>query len=380
MSVQIDRIDCTVYRIPVRIPVATSFGIMKDRPAVFVKLSDRDGAIGWGEVFANWPAAGAEHRARLLIEDVSDLVLGRVCETPSDLFRNLSKETHIRALQCGEFGPFQQVIAGLDTALHDIFARREGLPLSRYLNKKAPSTVPAYASGIHISAHSKMIEEQRAAGHKAFKVKIGFDFENDARALENAAVELRAGERLFADANQAWTLTEALRFVESGKELGLGWLEEPIVADRPLTKWTKLATGSAIPLAAGENLAGFEEFSAAILSGALTYIQPDVAKWGGVTGCLAVGREAVDSGLTYCPHFLGGGIGLAASAHLLAAVGGDGLLEVDVNPNLLRDAFETSQRKVSNGVFRFADAPGLGIEDLPEELEPHQTLALTRSM
>ena len=45
------------------------------------------------------------------------------------------------------------------------------------------------------------------------------------------------------------------------------------------------------------------------------------------------------SGKTFCPHYLGGGIGLLASAHLLAGVGGDGLLEVDANDNPLRDRF-----------------------------------------
>ena len=45
-----------------------------------------------------------------------------------------------------------------------------------------------------------------------------------------------------------------------------------------------------------------------------------------------------EKGKTFCPHYLGGGIGLLASAHLLAAVGGDGWVEVDANDNPLRDA------------------------------------------
>lgn len=45
------------------------------------------------------------------------------------------------------------------------------------------------------------------------------------------------------------------------------------------------------------------------------------AKWGGVSGNLPVARAIVAAGLTYCPRFLGGGIGLLASAHLLAAKG-----------------------------------------------------------
>ena len=55
------------------------------------------------------------------MEDIADLVIGFRAETASDLFFHLMARTHIRALQCGEWGPFAQVIAGLDTAMHDLF-------------------------------------------------------------------------------------------------------------------------------------------------------------------------------------------------------------------------------------------------------------------
>src|SRR5271155_3273295 len=59
---------------------------------------------------------------------------------------------------------------------------------------------------------------------------------------------------------------------------------------------------------------------------------------GGITGCIAVAREVVAAKRTYCPHYLDGGIGLVASAHLLAACNG-GWLEVDSNTNPLRNDF-----------------------------------------
>ena len=52
-----------------------------------------------------------------------------------------------------------------------------------------------------------------------------------------------------------------------------------------------------------------------------------------------IAKAVVAKKKSYCPHFLGGGIGLLASAHALAAVGGDGMLEVDCNPNPLRNVF-----------------------------------------
>lgn len=91
-------------------------------------------------------------------------------------------------------------------------------------------------------------------------------------------------------------------------------------------------------------------------------MQPDVCKWGGLSGCLEVARSARSAGLRYCPHYLGGGIGLLASAHLLAAVGGDGLLEVDCNPNPLREALASPYPPLSQGNFLLPAGPGLGVE------------------
>ena len=93
-----------------------------------------------------------------------------------------------------------------------------------------------------------------------------------------------------------------------------------------------------------------------------------MSKWGGVTGCLAIARAAREAGRVYGPHFLGGGIGLEASAHVLSAAGGPGLLEIDVNPNPLREAFEAVARRMSAGHLTLSSGPGLGIDDLPTGL------------
>ena len=369
----IDHIQTHVFRAPTPRPVATSFGVMHDRPAVFVRLTARDGAFGWGEVFANWPAAGAEHRANLLIQDIAPLVLGQPSDDPAALWHDLSRKTHIRALQCGEWGPFAQVLAGLDTACHDLAARRPGLPLARALNPQAKTSVPVYASGIKITEAEAAIASARAQGITAFKLKIGFDMENDLSTLKALTADLRENERLFTDANQAWDAETAAQFMTAAKDLNIGWLEEPIVADAPTADWAHLAALGTPPLAGGENITGVENFKSAAEH--LTYIQPDVAKWGGVTGCFEAAQKITQAGRTYCPHFLGGGIGLLASAHLLAATGGNGLLELDINANPLRDDL-LPKGTLRDGRFHLPDAPGLGVEALPDSLAQFQTLAL----
>ncbi|WP_306151957.1 mandelate racemase/muconate lactonizing enzyme family protein [Roseovarius sp. MMSF_3281] len=369
----IEHIQVRVFRAPTPRPVATSFGVMRDRPAVFVRLTAADGAFGWGEVFANWPAAGAEHRAQLLIQDIAPLVLGQPSNDPATLWHDLTRKTHIRALQCGEWGPFAQVLAGLDTACHDLAARRAGLPLAKALNPKAALSVPVYASGIKITEAEGEIAAARAQGITAFKVKVGFDMASDLATLEKLSAGLQDNERLFTDANQAWDAPTAQQFMQATKNLDIGWLEEPIAADAPATDWARLAALGQPPLAGGENITGVENFEKA--GKHLGYIQPDVAKWGGVTGCFEAAQAITQAGRTYCPHFLGGGLGLLASAHLLAAAGGAGLLELDINANPLRDDL-LPQGTLRDGAFHLSKAPGLGLETLSESLSEFETLAL----
>ena len=372
--ITITRIQAWAFRSPTKKPVATSFGVMHDRPAVLVRVEDQDGAFGWGEIWANWPAAGAEHRLRLLEMDVAHLVLGVEFASPTDFFHKLDAQTRIRAVQSGEVGPFAQVIAGLDVALWDLAARREGLPLRRLIREDAPESVPAYASGIQISAAADLMPRARNDGHRRFKLKVGFDMASDIAAVHRIQSELAENELIACDANQAWSLEQAKAFLNGIKGVPLHWLEEPLPVFNHAAEWQSLADHASVPLAGGENIIGLADFNLAIKAGVLSVIQPDVAKWGGITGNFAVARNALKNDRRYFPHFLGSGIGIAASAELLAGAGGDGLLEVDVNENPLRTMFFGDREPVSDGKWRCSDGPGLGIDSIPAELTPFQTL------
>ena len=125
------------YRYPLQTPVETSFGRMLDRPAVFIRIEDNDGHVGWGEAWSNFPSVGAEHRARIINEIIAPAVTGFVANTPHDLFDHLSATYAVLALQTGEHGPFAQSIAGIDIAMWDLAARRQAQPLWRLLERPA---------------------------------------------------------------------------------------------------------------------------------------------------------------------------------------------------------------------------------------------------
>lgn len=356
---RIDSVDAFVFRAPCAMPVRTAFGVMHDRPAVLVRLRDTHGIEGWGEVWCNFPGVGAEHRARLVASVLAPMLQSMPITQPAQASAELGQRLAILAIQCGEPGPLAQVLAGIDQALWDLAARHAGLPLWRLLGGHNP-TISAYASGLGPSGATEAALAHQARGYRAFKLKVGFNAQDDSDNLRALRLALGDDARLMVDANQGWSRDEALRACPRLAESGLDWIEEPLRADAPEAHWREVAAATTVALAAGENIMGIERFEQAIASGSLGVLQPDVAKWGGISQCLPVAQMALAAGLRYCPHYLGGGVGLAMSAHLLAAAGGNGMLEVDSNPNPLRDLLWPALAGLRDGRVTLGEEAGVG--------------------
>ena len=164
------------------------------------------------------------------------------------------------------------------------------------------------------------------------KLKTGFGHEKDVRNLHAMREALGQQAVLTCDSNQNLDLNSAIAFAQAIAPLHLSWFEEPLRVDAPEADWQTLAQASSTPLAGGENFHGLQ-FDHALGSPVLQVIQPDITKWGGISGNISVARRAVAAGKRYCPHYFGGGISLMASLQVLAAAGGEGLLEFDAHPS-----------------------------------------------
>ena len=359
--IRIARVEAFAFRVPIANPIKVAFGTFRDRPAVYIRVTDADGAEGWGEAWCNWPSVGAEHRARLVV-DFGDRLIGQTFAEPGDVFRKLDAELDVLVLQTGEIGPIAQALAGIDIAVWDLFARKRGVPLHRMIADgpadRHVESVPVYATGINPDGPEVFALDRHAEGHRAFKLKIGFGDALDVRNVQAMRDALGDAE-IMVDANQALDLDGALRMAAALEPFGLRWLEEPLRVDRPPAEWSQLAGASCTRLAGGENLRG-ENLLAAATGDVLGVIQPDITKWGGITGNVPVAMAAVRRGKSFCPHVFGGGVALLASLHLLAAAGGDGTLEFDCHPNASRELVVGSLLPVQDGRVPVPLGPGLG--------------------
>lgn len=347
-----------VLSAPAAQPVRNSFRVLRERSTLLVEVIDAGGISGWGEVWCNYPPGAAQHRARLLTEVVAPLLSGKSFADPGAAFHLLEQALRVPALQCGEPGPFAQVAAGIDVALWDLAARKVAQPLWRWLG--GTPDVRVYASGLGPEQPERIAAQKMEEGFRAVKLKVGFGAEIDAANMRKLRAVVGDAGGIMLDANQRWDVEGAVAAARNFAEWRPQWLEEPVPADQPVAVWRDLAGRVDMPLAAGENLRGASSFSEMSASGAVGVIQPDPGKWGGISGCLGIAREARVHGVQFCPHWLGGGIGLLAALNLLAATGGHGVGEVDANPNVLREDFLFEDFRVVEGGITLGDAPGLG--------------------
>ena len=356
---RIKRIHIDVFRAPVEKPVVTSFGTIPSRGIAMLRLEDGDGHVGWGDIWGNFPTVTTEYRAKLAAFLLPELLLGQTVDDVSGFYHGLVDRLHVMAVQADEPGPIASVLAAVDQALWDLAARRANEPLRKLLNPDAADRIPAYASGLNPSDGPETVVAERKRGHRNFKLKIGFGDDIDKGNVHRIVEGLSPGERLFVDANQRWNLEQSVYAADWLAEAGVGWFEEPMVADTPEEQWRLLKASARIPLAGAENLRGLGNIERAF--DWFEYIQPDVGKWGGVTDCFTIAKNAISAGKTYCPHWLGGGIGLLHSSQILAAAGGNGLLEMDVNENPLRDRLLAGSLAIDNGHVDLSMDAGVGI-------------------
>ena len=152
MQLNPTRIEVYHFKAPINEPIITSFGSIPARNALLVRIEDDDGAFGWGEIWANFPPAGAECKVSLLETILIPATLGRTWSSPTAALIDLTQRMRRNALQSGEPGPFASCIAGIEVALSDLAARKAGLPLWEALGRRdAPEPLLAYASNLNPS-------------------------------------------------------------------------------------------------------------------------------------------------------------------------------------------------------------------------------------
>ncbi len=316
-----------------------------------VRLTDADGAVGTGYCYTIGTGGGAI--MSLLRETLAPRLIGREAEQVEAIWRDLLFSTHATAV-----GAITSLaLAAIDTALWDLRCRKAGLPLWR-LAGGAQSWVPLYSTEggwLQIAADDLVADAlaMKAADYAGSKIKIGKPtVAQDRQRL--AAVREAVGDeyQILVDANQCFSLSEAMRRADMLAELDIGWFEEPMRAD-DVGAHAALSRRSRVPVAVGESLYSISQFKDYMQQGGCSIVQVDVARIGGITPWLKVAHMAEAFNMSVCPHFL-----MELHVSLVCAVPNAPMLEYI--PQL--DAITTSRIDIRKGRAHPPETPGLGID------------------
>jgi L-alanine-DL-glutamate epimerase-like enolase superfamily enzyme len=340
--------------------VALGIGTAVKRDAVLVKVSTDEGISGWGEAHH-----GRAHTAvaRLVATTLKQLVVGL---EPHAVVAIWERMYRFQLASHGMGAGACLAMSGIDMALWDIRGKALGVPLYKLLGG-ARRPIPAYAGGVSLGYQpaSALVEEAGRAlaqGYKAVKLRVGDTVRRDVERLR-AVRDAYPEAEILTDANIGYSLDDARRVMPAMDELAVGWLEEPFPA-HDYRSYREAKSFGRTPLAAGENHYTRYEFTRLIEDGAITRLQPDLSKTGGVTEALRIAALASAWKLPVHPHSSMTGLNHAATIHFLAAIDNGGYFEADVShANRFRDELVENPGAVDrNGKVWPLERPGIGLE------------------
>lgn len=243
-------------------------------------------------------------------------------------------------------------LAALDNALHDLAAKRLGVPVYRLLGLAKPEPVSAYTLGI-ADEETTIAEAERLREYPILKVKVGGW--KDVETLR--AVKEVSGADLWVDANEAFSPEEAIDVVAELKDIGVRMIEQPVPASAgPGALGRVTAAASPVPVLTDES--SIEARDVPALAGYVGGVNVKLAKCGGIRRALQMIHTARAHGmLVMLGCMVETSLGISAAAQI------SGLVDfVDLDGAMLLADDPYSGPAYENGRILLPDTPGLGVK------------------
>lgn len=339
-------------------------------PFVFVRLTDSEGAIGWGEgrPMPQWSYETVETVTSTIRNYLAPALLGLPVSDRWTFHRRMQSVIG-RGPSTGQ--PIAR--AALDMALHDLCARAARLPLRSFLGgSPAPHTI---ALSYTLTAHDEKavyqeVLEAREQGFRHFNFKAAVAPERDislARAIRQAA---GSEAFLWADANQGFRLSEARTVARALADVGVNVLEQPFPADQ-LSLMRQLRQNCPLPLAVDEASVSPADFFTYAAEGLVDYLVLKITRSGGIWPSLQQIGVALSAGIPLLVSGLTDSLlTKLAVCQLAATFGYQGPAALNGSQFIDETALYPGKAALEfDGAVHLGDEPGIGIEPRLEALQ-----------
>lgn len=247
----------------------------------------------------------------------------------------------------------------VDTALHDLMAKKAGVPLYQLLG--------GYRSSIHTSITIGIMSEKEtyakakefiAQGFNIIKIKGGLDVDEDIRKIEyinNKHPELV----LRFDGNQGYSKEAAIYFIDQTEKYGLEFLEQPTPVKQEKLMAELTAYGN-LPIMADESLKTIGDAFSLTSNNQTSLINIKLMKVGGLLQgqhINSIAKSANNEVMIGCLDECG--LGIAAGLHFALSRPNITYADLDGHLDFVHDPYK-QLFKLQKGCLYPSDKPGIG--------------------
>lgn len=340
-------------KMKMKTPFTTSFGTQIDRYVTIVEIIDENGLSGFGECVAG--------EDPLYSEEFMDSALVAIKKYfgPLLLQSSLSHPKEVTEL----FKPFKRNMmakSGLETAVWDLYAKQQGLPLYKVLGGEKTEVEVGISLGLEKSDDIiiEKIREKVEEGYKRIKVKIkpGRDVE-----MIRAIREVFPDIPLMADANSAYTLDD-IELLKQLDEFNLMMIEQPL-GSTDIVDHATLQKAIKTPVCLDESIDSYENAKAAIELGSCEIINVKIGRVGGLAESIKIHDLAKENKIPlWCGGMLEAGVGRLTNIAITTLP--NFVLPGDTasSSRYWEEDIITPEVVAENGVVQLSDKPGIGAE------------------
>ncbi|HMA54175.1 MAG TPA: dipeptide epimerase [Acidobacteriota bacterium] len=359
-KLKITDVEIFLFDIPITSPFRIAIGTMTAANDLLIRIRTDQGLVGLGEACPFPPITG-ETQATNVAAAVSmrDMIVGHDPLAIDALLRRIGPLVHANP----------SAVAAFDMALFDILGKVAGLPLFRLLG----SEKNVFETDITTSLDTleKMTAEAKGyadQGYKTLKVKVGLDPDEDYSHI--AAIRAAVGPRVAIriDANQGWTVPQAVYALRKMEPLAIEFCEQPVLAS-DTAGLRAVRTQSPIAIMADEALFGPSDAIKLIRAEACDTFNIKVMKAGGLLNSIRIAHIA-DAANMRCMVgcMLESKLALTAAAHVVASQANIVYADLDGNTEHTIDPISGGMT-VKAGTLTLPETPGLGCDVDPAFLK-----------
>jgi mandelate racemase len=343
-----------------RRPVIARIATITDWPLILIDLYTEQGIVG-RSYLEPYTSKVIKYLIPAL-HDFGEMLKGHVI-APTELYELARKSLHFVGYQ----GLSMIAVSGLDMAAWDALAKACGVPLCLLLAGSVGPVKAYNSNGLWLQEPAVVAAEAVALRHEGgftgLKLRLGRDrMRDDLATIEAVRKAVGDDMQLMVDFNQGLDMAEALQRCHALDDLGLAWIEEPIVYDN-LSGYAQLAAELKTPIQIGENFYGPRDLHRALQVKACDYVMPDFMRIGGVTGWLRAAAIAGAAGVPMSTHLYP-----EVAAHVMRVTETAHWLEwQDWADPVLQKPYE-----IRDGHLHIPDTPGTGLEWNEDVVTAHQ--------